>query len=252
MCKCETKTIMFTIPALMGKPRVSVPNILVVRKCEECENEELATMVFRYNQSLIKQIAISPAPRGVVNYIWITINPKPEVTLKKFISKIKQIIKYKWVLSYWYSLEQRGEDNEKRGEGMHCHMLLKIPTGKRIPDIRAQLTKVLISSIIGTKKHVHFVTPREIKLSPDQFMEDKLEYLEGHKWDSEKDVKIEQDLIWREENNLENIYKTCHIEEDIQSQEGNEEEEYGEKQEGQPGEQLNLEQKPLQDLCSQN
>jgi hypothetical protein len=58
-------------------------------------------------------------------YWWITINPKPNFTLKDIKYKIESFVKRKIVANYIYVYEQRGTCKRSCGSGIHLHVLIK-------------------------------------------------------------------------------------------------------------------------------
>jgi len=134
-------------------------------------------------------------------FYWITINPKPEASLQRFIALLNNFVKRKPVLDYVYNIEQRGETESDNGKGFHSHLLIKW--------VKAQ-NKYVKQFCVSTFKSVVGYPSEQIinirRISPDIY-NDKLAYLNGLKWDPDKDAKIVQDIIFRKKNNILELYK---------------------------------------------
>lgn len=60
-------------------------------------------------------------------FIWLTINPRPDVALSEIMQHVKKYVKRTFIKTYYYVYEQRGsKTNEKEmGTGIHVHLLLE-------------------------------------------------------------------------------------------------------------------------------
>lgn len=128
---------------------------------------------------------------------WITINPKPEVSLIKFKETIENRLSNRvFMKGAIYTYEIRS--HEKPYKGIHCHMLVdKHMSPKQMHD-RVYNT---VKGLVGNKKCV------DIRSYPYSLREEKLDYLNGKKWDSEKDPAVKATLLWRVQEGLHNIYE---------------------------------------------
>lgn len=128
---------------------------------------------------------------------WITINPKPEVEFEEFKKMImEKLVTRIFMKDATYVFEQRAK--KAPYSGVHCHIMVdKIMSPKQMFD-RLFST---IKNYVGNKKHL------DLRVYPYTMREDKLDYLKGLKWDSDKDECIEATKQWRQENNIDDIYK---------------------------------------------
>jgi len=132
---------------------------------------------------------------------WITVNPKPGVELPIIMKTIHNFCNRKAVIDYHYTFEQRGESELELGKGIHCHML--ILWNKKQNKYLKQFLKESCGRIVGSTNN-NILNIRRIT---SDIYQDKLDYLEGKKWDKEKDLKIKMDKFFREKNNILCIYK---------------------------------------------
>jgi hypothetical protein len=146
-------------------------------------------------------LAITQRQReGNSTHVFITINPRPDVTLHQLMEKISKVLKKKWLTDqpYLYAIEQRSEDTTNMGEGIHAHMVIPKATEPR--RIRDQVYNTL-KDIVGTPKHVDFIFRTEDKIKG------VITYIKGTKVSKDKMRKVEIDKIWRERQGLQPYYE---------------------------------------------
>jgi len=136
-------------------------------------------------------------------YYWITFNPKPDITLEQLRKFTDKLLSKKWITDAIYSYEQRGETLEDCGKGIHMHILIHRNNFKTTHAKREIYNT--FKSYTGISKDIF--DKNCFKAIPYSWGEDKVEYLKGNKWDSEKDSKIKIDAEFRQKNNL-SIYYT--------------------------------------------
>lgn len=132
---------------------------------------------------------------------WITVNPKPDVDIQLVLKCILNFCKRKAVKDYHFSIEQRGESEEEIGKGVHSHILVKWDRkqNKYVKQFLIESVKRLVGNYSNAILNIRRIT--------FDIYQDKLDYLNGLKWDKEKDIKIHFDKIYRERNNILCIYK---------------------------------------------
>ncbi|AXH77931.1 MAG: putative replication initiation protein [Cressdnaviricota sp.] len=145
-----------------------------------------------------------PVAKITPKVYWITINPKPDTKLDVFLKLLEKSINKKWIDKYYYNIEQRGETLENIGTGLHSHMLIVPSSHKRKSEVHREFHSTF-KAIVGNKLHVH------IQDFPDNIIQDKLDYLNGLKWDGEKQTKINMDINFRLNNKLNIIYTNAEI-----------------------------------------
>lgn len=167
------------------------PLMVDINEYAEVFNE---VMTFRKNQ-LRSQIKEEP------EIYWITVNPKPEAPLEIIMKSIQNFCNRKAVRDYHYSIEQRGESEQEIGKGIHAHLLLKWDKkqNKYVKQFLIESCKRIVGNHSNNILNIRRITP--------DIYQDKLDYLNGLKWDKEKDLKIEFDKIFRQRNNILCIYK---------------------------------------------
>ncbi len=139
---------------------------------------------------------------------FFTFNFKPEITLGQAIVLMKDIINKKWLKlnEYYYCYEQRGNTLETMGQGLHVHLLFKKPPKKSPQHCKNECWNNFkkycdLKEDIIFEKHFLFI--------PESWKQDKIEYILGNKHkdpDGSKKIKVIFDKIYREKNNIKNIY----------------------------------------------
>lgn len=137
------------------------------------------------------------------DWIWLTVNPKPDVLLNDFINVLAKLVKRKIFSRYVYVLEQRGTiEEDNLGKGFHAHLLLK-----RAPDKEYKQTK---RQVKNTFKNICNVEHEKVfywKECRDDFLDDKMEYITAVKTGDGKDKKQLGDIKWRQDNNIAVVYE---------------------------------------------
>lgn len=133
-------------------------------------------------------------------WIFITINPHDKVSLEQFRSKVDSIKNWLCIVQAYVVFEQRGDSMESLGRGFHTHIMLsKYTIGY----------KTLISKLENSFKNMcskPFLNTINVKRkSPLHALECLNEYMVGNKQE-EKLQKVKYDKIWRQVNNIDNIY----------------------------------------------
>lgn len=134
-------------------------------------------------------------------YIFITINPNAQITLLDFINKINKLMSKKWMGSYLYVYEQRGETLEEVGKGFHFHAIIEKPKTKKYSEMIRELSNSA-NSVCDTS-NFHFFN---IKSISEEECQRKIIYLTGSKADECKHLKQTMDIVFRNNNNLKSFY----------------------------------------------
>jgi len=134
-------------------------------------------------------------------YLWVTVNPKEQDDIVGSLNfSIVKLQSKKWVKSIRWTFEQRGEIEEEMGKGIHLHMLVeRCDETKRLDSARRTIHDIF-DKWCGSTLHV------KINRCYDNWVEDKIQYLQGNKWDDEKDDKISMDKLWRESIGIQSFY----------------------------------------------
>jgi len=128
----------------------------------------------------------------------VTVNPKEGTPISTILKLCDNIVKKKWVKNVHYSLEQRGKDPSTMGTGIHVHFLFK-GSDKPVSQIHREIFNT-VKNYVGNKLHV------KLQVCDESYYDAKYQYLLGNKWDSDKTDSINQDKVWRAQQNLKNIY----------------------------------------------
>lgn len=132
---------------------------------------------------------------------FITVNPKPDITLDMLMKHVHNFCSRRSVRDYFYSIEQRGETEETMGNGIHSHILVEWnkKDNKYIKQFLFESCKRIVGSNMPQILNIRRITKN--------VFQDKLDYLNGIKWDTEKDLKIKYDIKFREINKISPLYK---------------------------------------------
>lgn len=135
------------------------------------------------------------------NFIFVTVNPNPQITLLDFINKMNKLMSKKWITNYLYVFEQRGENLAEIGKGFHFHLILQKPKTKAYTHIYRELGNSANS--VCDSSNFNFFNCKAIS---NEEKERKIIYLTGRKADSSKWLKQDMDIIFRQKNNLQIHY----------------------------------------------
>lgn len=127
---------------------------------------------------------------------WITVSPKEDVTFDTFQQVTDRFLSRVFVKNCAYTYEIRGK---KDGSyyGYHVHMIMdKCMSPKQMYD----RVKNTFKDLIGTSKAI------DVRVYGGHIRQDKIAYIKGEKWDSEKDEAIKYTEEWREFIGLEQYY----------------------------------------------
>ena len=165
---------------------------------DKLENQEYSNTNFQVVQDLYNEK--QKRKENKKPFYFITINPKPDIDFNEFKSNIEDISTFTWVEKCYWVFEQRGNNNDTIGNGFHAHILIE-KHNCEFGKMKSQITNKF-------KKFVGIVSDNTINIQKKkrEWLNDKLEYIMGKKYDEGKPEKQEIDLIWRKNNNLENYY----------------------------------------------
>lgn len=136
------------------------------------------------------------------NFLFITINPAPDVEFLKFAEKVHKLCRSPYIANARYTFEQRGRTEEEVGKGFHAHIICDCVKNYNPSKIHGNIFS-MFKKMCGNKNHI------DIKKYPRKYYEDKILYLKGQKWDSDKLEAVNLNHFWREKNSLEDIYNAA-------------------------------------------
>ncbi len=150
----------------------------------------------------LERLHISTASNNNNLWAFITINPKPDITLIYFKKQVFKYLKRNIVKSYLMVFEQRGDTLKNIGQGFHAHILIERNTScKTRADKFFQFSSNTFKKVCAINIKACFYA-YYISLSQ---MKEKREYLMGHKH-TDKLEKVKIDKIWREAEQLQPYY----------------------------------------------
>ena len=134
-------------------------------------------------------------------YIFLTINPNPQITLLEFIRCMEKLMSKTWMTQYIYVFEQRGETLEEVGKGFHFHAIIEKPSNKSYQHMVRELSSG--ANKVCDTSNFHFYNLKNID---ENEKERKIKYITDMKADPAKHLKQEMDIIFRKNNNLLSYY----------------------------------------------
>lgn len=134
-----------------------------------------------------------------VPFFFVTLNFKPGTEVEVAKKLVSNVIAKKWIGKYYYTYEQRGTSAEELGTGLHVHLVLIPNRTKHVSEVNREIYNS-IKNYVGNRYHV------DVKMYKSEFLSDKLDYIQGKKWDPEKDPKIKIDALFREKYFLDTTY----------------------------------------------
>lgn len=163
--------------------------LLRMNKCEHYSLQKL----YNENKEMKKQLE---------DFYFITINPKEDVKFELFKEAVLSVWNWCWIEKMYVVFEQRGATPETRGYLPHAHILIE-RCNNEWGKIQSQFKAKFKDKYCGAP----YENTINVKSKAREWLDDKLEYITGKKTDSNKPEKQEQDVIWREEQQIKAIYK---------------------------------------------
>jgi len=146
---------------------------------------------------LVKQEEI----KNKTKYIFLTINPNPNINLQEFISITTKLMSKPWITNYLYVYEQRGETEAEAGKGFHFHAIIEKPTNKSYAHMMRELASS--ANKLCDTSCFHYYNVKNIS---EEEKERKIVYTTGRKADPSKWLKQDMDIIFRKNNKLLSYY----------------------------------------------
>lgn len=164
---------------------------------DKLENQEYNNTNFQIVQDLYNEK--QRRKENKKPFYFITINPEPDTDFNEFKSAVEDISTFCWIDKCYWVFEQRGTSIEDI-HGIHSHILIEnhnCEFGKMKSQITNKFKKFVGKVCEGTIN---------IQKKKREWLNDKLEYIMGKKYDEGKPEKQEIDIIWRQKNELQNYY----------------------------------------------
>jgi len=139
--------------------------------------------------------------KNKTKYIFLTINPNPQITFMEFYRCIEKLMSKPWITKYLYVYEQRGETETEVGKGFHFHAIIEKPTNKSYQHMMRELAST--ANKVCDTSNFHFYNVKNIS---EEEKERKIVYITGSKADVSKHLKQNMDIIFRKNNNLKSHY----------------------------------------------
>lgn len=130
-------------------------------------------------------------------YVFITINPKPQVSLEEFDRQVRKAIGRNMFDGVCAVYEQRGTNEEEIGKGFHAHIL-----AKRNLDYKPSKVANNLKNTFKSVCDVNNPALLNIQHIGEDFAQDKQDYILGIKTGEGKSIKQELDVVWRLKNDI--------------------------------------------------
>jgi len=137
------------------------------------------------------------------DYIFVTINPRPNISLDDFKKIVFKSLSKNWLTKYLMVFEQRGIDDSEIGKGFHSHILI-YRKGKKFNEIKREFQSSFRKVCDSDNPAV-----LNFRMCKDEDLDKRIKYITGIKKvydDNMKDIKQQYDILFRQKNNLEPYY----------------------------------------------
>jgi len=135
-------------------------------------------------------------------FLFVTINPKPNVELEEFTKTVKKLVERQMFSAYAYAFEQRASAPEEVGKGFHVHILLRRNLNYKPCKIKKNMENTC-KNVCNTKDNRVF----NVQFIGTEFARDKYDYITGGKNGEGKDQKMDMDIIFRKNNDMPDTYE---------------------------------------------
>lgn len=160
----------------------------------------LKEMINTNDKKIKEQLAVSHNN----GFVFITINPKPGVTLQQLVKKVDKLTHRKMFSHALWAYEQRGSTMANAGKGFHCHILAARNLNYK-PSKVIKNTRNTCKSLVGNENNN---SQLNIQVIGEDFAQDKRNYFLGtNKTGEGKDLKQSIDIVWRKTENLQAFYE---------------------------------------------
>lgn len=180
----------------------------ILEQEQELENiDTFSTKLKKIEEKNKLKLKEKNAKKNNNQYMWLTINPKPDLSLADFRKVVDKISTKTCFADVLYTYEQRGSSTSSLGKGFHAHMLVKRNL-KYKPIKLKQNIKYSCKRVVG---NVNNDSQLNIQIVGEDYAKDKKEYILGVKNGDGKQAKQQLDPIWREKEKIERYYGNKNI-----------------------------------------
>lgn len=188
---------------------------LSLGKCDDKDLQKLYDEVKELRNEFADNIKVENTD---ADYLFVTVNPKPDITFEELQKAVKKLITKKWLTRYIYVYEQRGKTPDEAGIGFHFHMLLD-KQGKPEYDCKREIANTFqhVCNIeLGRSNRWTKTGPFMCEKTFNKNYKNRLTYMISQKEtiDKEtgeynyKDIKQTMDKLFRSKLQLEDYYKS--------------------------------------------
>jgi len=178
-------------------------------------------IIFEHQKQLKTETRLRRANKNNNLFIYITVSPPTNITLERLQFICNKQVNRPFVKNYWYVIEQRGFNSETIGSGLHSHLIIErnVDTYHK-PSKIMSLLRDGFSTLFKSKtkkkpiilKEQLYIYPCGLQHAIDlDYKQSKLNYLLGYKIDKEKLIKLQYDLLFRQQNDFPNLFTNTKI-----------------------------------------
>lgn len=140
--------------------------------------------------------------RKLTEYMFITVSPKQDVSIKTLYDKTIKMVRNKTILSYLFVFEQREMNDVNNAYGLHMHLLIK----HKFPKYSKFISQIksTYQNTVGDVNNPRFIDIKHCKEMRDVY--NMVEYMIGEKVGEDKQKKQNIDKQWREKWGIEEYY----------------------------------------------
>lgn len=193
-------------------PDVFLEKRAIIDSAREKAMKDLWVCAFKdHYRNHIEELAqfASPEERGIldnysrkirngIKFAFFTVNVREGVYVEFLMDKISKMLSKCWIKEYMYCIEQRGENEETMGSGLHAHILVSLNKYKRPSDCKREVYNTF-RNLVDNKLHVNMRSGMDGKNFAN--------YILGNKSHDKMD-KVDMDILWRENMGIENVYSS--------------------------------------------
>ncbi len=161
------------------------------------QEDLMNTHIKRYSEYLEVYKHLTKKVRTGSNFTWITISVKTATKPKSFFKACAQFVEKKYVDSWFYVFEQRGEREEVAGCGLHCHMVASYKKYLYLDEFKKNVLRHFAGFATSAAVWITYIK--------DTFIQDKINYCCGDKFEK-KLMKVSIDRIWRQKIKIDDYY----------------------------------------------
>lgn len=192
-CRCCLSEIEEIELYAESEARKEIENAALDAYISLCSNTEHLRPILDFQFKILVEMK---KPKRAKQIQFITINPKPDIDIEQFKALVEKLLEKTYMVNPQCQFEQTGTDIETMGQHPHCHIII---------DKTIRKSKILQFIYQLFKKYVGSQQSIDIKEYNDSMKQDKIDYMNGNKWDEDKEQACIINQAWRDKHGLNQI-----------------------------------------------